>query len=104
MMIAAGIDAKAAPRPAVGTSAAPYTSAPHAEDEVPLGREEALPQDRHREAPGPSRVLEPHPREEVAEAQAGLPEGARDLEGRRQDRHAAARGQRAMTRVKRSVH
>src|SRR3954449_2168154 len=104
MMIAAGIDAKAAPRPAVGTSAAPYTSAPHAQDEVPLGRQEALPQDRHRDAPGPSRVLEPHPREEVAQAQAGLPQAARDLRGGREDRHPAPGGQRAMTRVKRSVH
>src|SRR3954471_4371871 len=76
----------------------------HAEDEVALRREEALQEDRHGQAPGASRELEPHPREEVAQAQARFPQGSGDLEGGHQDRHEAARRQRAMTRVKRSVH
>jgi SAM-dependent methyltransferase len=49
-----------------------YTARSHAEDEVAFGREEALQEDRVRQAQGPARVLEPHPREEVAEAQALL--------------------------------
>ena len=47
-----------------------FNSRPDAEDEDPLRHQEAVPQDRHRQAPGPARLLEPHPREEVAEAQA----------------------------------
>src|SRR5215212_5004401 len=81
-----------------------YCGARHAQDEVPLRREEALQEDGHRQAPGPPRVLEPHPREEVAQAQARDGARSRDLEGRPQDGHEAARGERAMTRVKRSVH
>jgi RNA polymerase sigma-70 factor (ECF subfamily) len=38
----------------------------HAEDEDPLGRQEALQADRHRQGAGAARVLDPHPREEVA--------------------------------------
>ena len=40
----------------------------YAEDEVALGREEALQEDRDGQAPGSPRLLEPHSREEVAEA------------------------------------
>src|SRR4051795_3171308 len=81
-----------------------YCAARHAEDEVPLRREEALQEDGERQAPRPPRVLEPHPREEVAQAQARDGARPRDLQGRPQDGHEAARRQRAMTRVKRSVH
>src|SRR3954465_12914344 len=81
-----------------------YSAARHAEDEVPFRREEALQEDGERQAPRPPRVLEPHPREEVAEAQARDGAGSRDLQGRPADGHEAAGRQRAMTRVKRSVH
>src|SRR3954452_18812742 len=88
----------------MGTGGRLYIAAPHAGDEVPLPREEALQEDRERQAPGPPRVLEPHPREEVAQAQARDGAGPADLQGGPQDGHEAARGQRPMTRVKRSVH
>ena len=38
----------------------------HAKDEDPLRRQEALQEDGRRQDPRPSRLLEPHPREEVA--------------------------------------
>src|SRR5439155_21557477 len=60
--------------------------------------------DRHGQAPCASRVLEPHPREEVAQAEARVRQAARDLQGRPQDGHDAAGRQRPVTRVKRSVH
>src|SRR4051812_4657603 len=88
----------------MGTGGRLYCAARHAEDEVPLRREEALQEDRGRQAPGPPRVLEPHPREEVAQAQARDGPGPDDLQGGPQDGHQAARRQRPMTRVKRSVH
>ena len=50
-----------------------------AEDEDPFGRQEALPQDRQGQAARPARLLEPHPREEVAEAQAADGAAGRDL-------------------------
>ena len=75
------------PRPASRTGALPaHRAGPHgyacgarhlcfnspsdAEDEDPFRRQEALQEDRHGQAPRPARLLEPHPREEVAEAQA----------------------------------
>src|SRR3954464_10057819 len=88
----------------MGTGGGLYCAARHAEDEVPLRREEALQEDRLGQAPGPPRVLEPHPREEVAEAQARVLARRPDREGRPEDREQAAGGQRTMTRVKRSVH
>src|SRR5207247_5360668 len=47
-----------------------FNSRPDAEDEDPLREQEAVPKDRGRQAPRPARLLEPHSREEVAEAQA----------------------------------
>src|SRR4051794_23430225 len=90
------------PRPPPPTAL--YTPRPHAQDEVAFGREEALQEDRYRQAAGAARLLEPHPREEVAEAQARVRAGPRHLQGRPQDRDQAPGRQRAMTRVKRSVH
>src|SRR3954447_9343908 len=80
-----------------------FNSKPDAEDEDTLRRQEALPQDRDGQAAWASRLLEPHPREEVAEAQA--PDGAagRDRSVRHQDCAQAAR-RRQVSRVKRSVH
>src|SRR5439155_11197938 len=75
----------------------------HAEDEDPFGREEALQADRQGQGPRPSRLLEPHPQEEVAQAQAGLPPAARDLAARRPARQEDAGGGQ-VTRVKRSVN
>src|SRR6478735_6538300 len=75
----------------------------HAEDEDPFGREEALQADRQGQGPWPSRELEPHPREEVAQAQAELPPAARDLAARHAARQEAAGGGQ-VTRVKRSVN
>jgi DNA-directed RNA polymerase specialized sigma24 family protein len=42
----------------------------HAEDEDPFRRQEALQAHRQRQGAGPPRVLDPHPREEDAQAQA----------------------------------
>ena len=61
-----------------------------AEDEDPFGRQEALSQDRQGQAPRPARLLEPHPREEVAEAQAQLPQAGRDRRARHEEGQAAA--------------
>ena len=47
-----------------------FNSRPDAEDEDPFRHQEAVSQDRHRQAPRPAGLLEPHPREEVAQAQA----------------------------------
>ena len=60
----------AAATPAEHPGSLCFNSRPDAEDEDPFGREEALPQDRQGQAARPARLLEPHPREEVAEAQA----------------------------------
>jgi large subunit ribosomal protein L20 len=57
-----------------------------------------------REAQGPARILEPHPREEVAQVQAQARRAGVDREGRREDGPPAPRRERPMTRVKRSVH
>ncbi|CAA9463011.1 MAG: LSU ribosomal protein L35p, partial [uncultured Solirubrobacteraceae bacterium] len=67
-----------------------------AEDEVALGRQEALQAHGHRQGAGAPRLLEPHPREEVAEAQAQLRPRHRAVEERSASRQAHARGQRAM--------
>src|SRR3954469_7202784 len=81
-----------------------YSSVRDAEDEDPLGREEALQADRQGQGPGPARLHEPHPREEVAEAQAP-PREPRDPEARRrQAGQEAPRGGVEVTRVKRSVN
>ena len=63
---------------------------PDAEDEDPFRRQEALSQDRRRQAARPPRLLEPHPREEVAEAQAADGASGRDLRERREEGQAAA--------------
>ena len=77
----------------------------HAEDEDPLRREEALQGDRQGQGQGPARLHEPHPREEVAEAQAP-PRPARrssaDHDAPRVKKLLGAEQQ--VTRVKRSVH
>src|SRR5918997_417268 len=81
-----------------------HSGAAHAQDEVPLRREEALQEDRNRQAAVAAGVLEPHPREEVAEEEARPGPGEDGREVRSQDGHEAAGRQLAMTRVKRSVH
>ena len=48
-----------------------FNSRPDAEDEDPFGRQEAVPQDRQGQAARPARLLEPHPREEVARSASG---------------------------------
>ena len=58
-------------------SGSPILARSHAEDEDPLRRQEALQGDRRAARSGPPRLHEPHPREEVAEAQAP-PRQARD--------------------------
>ena len=59
-------------RPALGglTPTVCFNKPSDAEDEDTFGRQEALPQDGEGQAARPARLLEPHPREEVAEAQA----------------------------------
>jgi hypothetical protein len=52
-----------------------------AQDEDSLRRQEALPQDRDGQAARPAGLLEPHPREEVAEAQAADGAAGRDRAG-----------------------
>ena len=61
-----------------------FNSRPDAEDEDPFGRQEALSQDRQGQAARAARLLEPHPREEVAEAQAA--DGAGRSRSRRHDK------------------
>ena len=63
----------------------------HAEDEDPFRREEALPPLREREASRRAREPQPHPREEVAEAQAPPRAAGGDREGGPQARQQAAR-------------
>src|SRR3979490_101237 len=75
-----------------------------AQDEDPLRRQEALPRDREGQAARPSRLLDPHPREEVTQAQASLRAAGRGLQGRRSAGAQAAPGEGEVTRVKRSVH
>ena len=58
-----------APRPRARRRAI-ITGRRDAEDEDPFRRQEALQGDRQRQGPRPSRLHEPHPREEVAETQA----------------------------------
>src|ERR1051326_5760929 len=77
--------------------------ATRAQDENPFRRQEALPQDRHRQAARQAGLLEPHPREEVAEAQAADGTAGRDRAVRREERAPPAR-RRKVSRVKRSVH
>ena len=48
----------------------PYCSVRDAQDEDPFRRQEALQADRHRQGQGPARLHEPHPREEIGQAQA----------------------------------
>jgi len=51
----------------------------YAEDEDPLRRQEALQAHRHRQGEGSPLLHEPHPREEVAEAQAAPRQGFRPV-------------------------
>ena len=60
----------------------------HAEDEDPLGRQEALQEDRQGQGPRPSRHHEPQPREEERQAQAPPRPPGR---GRRQPTTSASR-------------
>src|SRR4051794_1982052 len=80
-----------------------FNSGPDAEDEDPFGRQEALQEDRQGQAPRPARLLEPHPREKVAEAQAEHAAAGRDRQVRRKTHPDPAR-RRQVSRVKRSVH
>src|SRR3954452_12233585 len=80
-----------------------FNSEPDAEDEDPFRRQEALQEDRQRQAARPPRLLQPHPGEKVAEAEAEDGETGGHLPERRQDRAQAARGWQ-VSRVKRSVH
>ena len=70
----------------------PYCSVRHAEDEDPFRREEALQADRQGQGPRPALLHEPHPREEVAEAEAPPRQPADPEAGRRQARQEAAGG------------
>src|SRR5512142_1382157 len=63
-----------------------------AEDEEPFRRQEALQADRQGQGPRPARVLEPHPREEVAQAQAAPLQPGRHKRPRRPARQEAAGG------------
>src|SRR5215203_3244953 len=74
----------------------------NAKDEAPFRRQEALQADRQGQGPRPSRVHQPHPREEVAEAEAAAREAGADLRSRRPAREEAVGGGQ-VTRVKRSV-
>ncbi len=56
-------------------------SDPYAEDENSLGRQEALQEVSHGQDPWPSRVLQPHSREKVAEEKAEPCEARSDREG-----------------------
>ena len=80
-----------------------FNSGPDAEDEDTFGRQEALPQDRQGQAPRPSRLLEPHPREKVAEAEAADGAAGRDRQARPEAGPPPA-GRQEVSRVKRSVH
>ena len=84
----------APPRLRGGRSAdLPYSSVRHAEDEDPFGRQEALQADRQGQGPGASRLHEPHPREEVAEAEARARPPRDAVRSGREDRQEAAGGQ-----------
>src|SRR5919198_6458987 len=75
-----------------------------AEDEDPFRLQEALPQDREGQAARQARVLEPHPREEVARAEAALQAAFEDLEGgSRAGEHAAGWGWSLMPRATNAV-
>ena len=67
-----------------------FNSRSDAEDEDRFGRQEALSQDRQRQAARPARLFEPHPREEVAEAQAA------DERGRSRSLRRTASGSRKL--------
>ena len=56
--------------PVVAGRSSALLNRPHAEDEDPFGRQEALPADRQGQGPWSARLHEPHPREEVTQAQA----------------------------------
>src|ERR1700691_2861672 len=80
-----------------------YCCARYAQDEDPLRRQEALQSHRLRQGARQARLHEPHPREEVAQAQARAGPPGDSLRAR----HAAcqeAAGSRQMTRVKRSLN
>src|SRR5215210_2649379 len=64
-----------------------------AEDEDALRRQEALPEDRQGQVPRPAGELEPHPREEVAWAEAAPRTAVGDLRRRPEPRQEAARGE-----------
>src|SRR6185312_3299265 len=70
-----------------------FNTEPDAEDEKPFRRQEALQEDRHRQAPGPSRLLQSHSGEKVAEAEAENGETGRHLPERRTEGAEAAGGQ-----------
>ena len=77
----------------------------HAQTKDPLRREEALQDHRHRQAHAPARDEVAHPREEVAQAEAGVPPRPVRFRRRHADGRAPARSAlTAMTRVKRSVN
>src|SRR6478752_5289863 len=80
-----------------------FNSGPDAEDEDTLRRQEALPQDRQGQAPRPAGELDPHPRENVAQAEAPDGPPGRDLQARRVAGPDPARRPQ-VSRVKRSVH
>ena len=65
---------KPSPRPATEPHAR-LREIPHAEDEDPQRRQEALQDHRHRQDPAPAGVQEPHPGEEALQAHAS-PRGA----------------------------
>src|SRR4051794_41740251 len=80
-----------------------YTSRPHAEDEDPFGREEALQAHQGwegQEGPGSACRKDPHPAEEESEAEAADGQaGQRDRAG-----SPACEGAPRQMRIKRSTH
>src|SRR3954447_6002705 len=76
----------------------------YAEDEDPLGREEALQADRQGQGQGSPRLHEPHPREEVAEEEAAPREELRRVRPRCAARQDPPGSEEEVTRVKRAVN
>src|SRR6059058_1332591 len=80
-----------------------FNSELDAEDEDPFGRQEALQKDRQRQAARPPRLLQSHPGEKVAEAEAEDGEAGRHRPERPEE-SADPAWRRQVSRVKRSVH
>src|SRR3982750_2053576 len=80
-----------------------FNTQPDAEDENAFRRQEALQEDRQRQAARPSCLLQSHSGEKVAEAEAEDGEAGRDS-AERSEESADLAWRRQVSRVKRSVH